>query len=283
MERKKSFLEKLGLIDVEEIEEDVSEESILSPKKEHIKREKVSEDAFYITEDQFSGMSMYNKKDEFEILAEEELFEEIFADQESDIEEPAQELLDRIDLEPTEEKQVQFEAHRVEREGIEQEISEYERTAGEIESVRPAEEGNVEPEFLGVDEIYNRLHLNHDKRETIFIVNEFLNALPDSLPTDVKRKSIMDIIMASGIDIKNLIDDASKRLDELNTVLENQLNKTEEIIANNNKIISELENQITEIRKKDAERKKRQEDQKNAIEYENQRIVNSVQFINPEE
>ncbi len=269
MEKKKSVFEKLGLVDVEEIEEEVAEESILGPKKEYIKDEEVSEDTFHITEDQLSKMIMYDKEDELDILAEEELFEEIFADQE-----------------PTEERQVQVEAHRGERE-VEQETGkyeyEYERMASEVESIQPAEESNVEPEFLGVDEIYGRLQLDYDKRKTIFIVNEFISALPDSLPTDVKRKSVKDIIVVSGIDINNLMNDASKRLDALNTALESQLNKTEEIVANNNLAIAELENQITEIRKEITERKKMQEDQKSAIEYENQRITNIVQFINHEE
>lgn len=284
MRKKKSVFEKLGLVDVEEIEEEVAEESILGPKKEYIKDEEVSEDTFHIAEDQFSGMSMYNKEDKLDILAEEELFEEIFADQEPDVQEPVQELFNRVDVEPTEEKQVQVEAHRMERE-VEQETGkyEYEKMAGEMESIQPAEESNVEPEFLGVDGIYGKLQLDYDKRKTIFIVNEFLSALPDSLPTDIKRKSVKDIIMVSGIDINNLMDDASRRLDALNTALESQLNKTEEIVANNNRAIAELENQITEIRKEVTGRKKKQEDQKSAIEYENQRITNIVQFINPEE
>jgi hypothetical protein len=287
MGKKKSVFEKLGLIDVEEIEEEVAEESILSPKKEYIKDEEVSEDTFHITEDQLSGMSIYNKEDELDILfeeeEEEELFEEIVADQEPDVQETAQELLNRVDVEPTEERQVQIEAHGVEKERTEQEIREYERMTGEMESMQPAEEINVEPEFLGVDEIYGRLQLDYDKRKSIFMVNEFLSALPDSLPTDVRRKSVRDIITASGIDINNLIDDAFRRLDALNTVLESQMNKTEEIIANNNRAIAELENQIMEIRKKITERKKMQEDQKSAIEYENQRINYIVQFIKPEE
>ncbi|MCK4816079.1 hypothetical protein KA005_09925 [bacterium] len=284
MGKKKSVFEKLGLIDVEEIEEEVAEESILSPKKEYIKDEEVSEDTFHITEDQLSGMNMYNKEDELDILfEEEELFEEIVADQEPDVQEPAQELLNRVDIEPTEERQVQVEAHSVEKERTEQEIREYERMAGEMEGIQSAEEINVEPEFLGVDEIYGRLQLDHDKRKSIFMVNEFLSALPDSLPTDVKRKSVKDIITASGVDINNLMDDAFRRLDALNTVLESQLNKTEEIIANNNRAIAELENQIMEIRKEITKRKKMQEDQKSAIEYENQRINYIVQFINPEE
>jgi hypothetical protein len=283
MGKKKSVFEKLGLVKVEEIEEEVAEESILSPKKEYTKDEEVSEDTLHITEDQLSEMSMYNKEDELDTLFEEELFEEIVADQEPDVQEPAQGLFNRVDVEPTEERQVQVEADSVEKERIEQEIREYEKMADKMESIQPTEEINVEPEFLGVDEIYSRLQLDYDKRRTIFLVNEFLSALPDSLPTDVKRKSVKDIIMASGIDINNLMDDAFRRLDALNTVLESQLNKTEEIVANNNRAIAELENQIMEIRKEITERKKMQEDQKNAIEYENQRIKYNVQFIKPEE
>jgi hypothetical protein len=286
MERKKSFLEKLGLIKVEETAEEVPKEPIFSPKNDYIKDKKPSEDASVLTdinEDLFLNMNMHDQGDEFEIQAEKELFEKTYIEQESSIDKNTQELFNSLDLASMkeEEDRVQLELYEEKEDKIGK-ISKFEEKTEKTEGIQTPTERGTEPEFLTIDQIYEKFHLNYKKRKTIFIIKEFINALPDSLPTDIKRKSIMSMIMASGIDIKNLIDDASKRLEVLNTILESQLNKTEEIIEKDNKIISELENQIAEIKKKMTKLKKRQEEQKNTIEYENQRIVNILQFIDPE-
>lgn len=274
MAKKKSVFEKLGLI--EQIEEDLNEEiedTIFEARKEFITEEVLDEEEMTITEEELSGRSLYNQDEIFEtaepISEEESITRNLF----SMPVEREEMTLDEVD--PFE-KLNQEQSMRKEK--IEAEIREYEKISQDYEKKSISKEV-----LLGVDEIYARQGLNYDKRKTIFMVNEFIQALPESLPIEIKRTSVKNIVAASGINLNELMNDAYIRLETLNQTLQGQIEATEGIIERNNKSIEALEAQILEIKKANTERHKKQEESKNAIEYETQRILNIVQFINPEE
>lgn len=274
MAKKKSVFEKLGLI--EQIEEDLNEEiedTIFEARKEFITEEVLDEEEMTITEEELSGRTLYNQDEIFEtaepVSEEESITRNLF----SMPVEREEMTLDEVD--PFE-KLNQEQSMRKEK--IEAEIREYEKISQDYEKKNISKEV-----LLGVDEIYSRQGLNYDKRKTIFMVNEFIQALPESLPIEIKRTSVKNIVAASGINLNELMNDAYIRLETLNQTLQGQIEATEGIIERNNKSIEALEAQILEIKKANTERHKKQEESKNAIEYETQRILNIVQFINPEE
>lgn len=274
MAKKKSVFEKLGLI--EQIEEDLNEEiedTIFEARKEFITEEVLDEEEMTITEEELSGRTLYNQDEIFEtaepVSEEESITRNLF----SMPVEREEMTLDEVD--PFE-KLNQEQSMRKEK--IEAEIREYEKISQDYEKKSISKEV-----LLGVDEIYARQGLNYDKRKTIFMVNEFIQALPESLPIEIKRTSVKNIVAASGINLNELMNDAYIRLETLNQTLQGQIEATEGIIERNNKSIEALEAQILEIKKANTERHKKQEESKNAIEYETQRILNIVQFINPEE
>jgi peptidoglycan hydrolase CwlO-like protein len=78
------------------------------------------------------------------------------------------------------------------------------------------------------------------------------------------------------------MDDAYKRLETLNQELNMQLNVTDDIVRQSNAAIAELESKILEIKKQISERKKGQDESKFGIDYETQKILNIVEFINPQ-
>lgn len=274
MAKKKSVFEKLGLI--EQIEEDLNEEiedTIFEARKEFITEEVLDEEEMTITEEELSGRTLYNQDEIFEtdepVSEEESITRNLF----SMPVEREEMTLDEVD--PFE-KLNQEQSMRKEK--IEAEIREYEKISQDYEKKSISKEV-----LLGVDEIYARQGLNYDKRKTIFMVNEFIQALPESLPIEIKRTSVKNIVAASGINLNELMNDAYIRLETLNQTLQGQIEATEGIIERNNQSIEALEAQILEIKKANTERHKKQEESKNAIEYETQRILNIVQFINPEE
>lgn len=311
MAKKKSVFEKLGLIeqideDIEEIQETESS-SLFEPRDVAIKEEIFEdEDEMIITREALDEESLYEKdfsNDLFERAANsenEKTEEKIEINETESIEETLNiekenELFENVktvdgnelfkmsnnreetqieDIDPFE-QMAKNEAIKKEKERIQREIAEYEEiTQGFKKTIN-------EDELLKVDEIYEQKSLNYDKKKTIFMVDEFINALPDSLPMDVKRESVKNIITASGIDLENLMEDAYKRLDTLNKEMDMQLNATNKIITDSNIAIAELESKILEIKKQINERKKRQDESKHGIEYETQRIINIVEFINP--
>lgn len=135
--------------------------------------------------------------------------------------------------------------------------------------------------MLSIEDIYKNARLFGDSKRSIFIADIFLKTLPENLPVDIKRTSLLNILGVSNISIEELLTDAFQRIDSLNTVLENTVNTTEDIVKKNEMTIRELESRIEELKNITEIRRKFQEDQNTSIEYEIQRIINIVDFIKP--
>lgn len=135
--------------------------------------------------------------------------------------------------------------------------------------------------MLSIEEIYRSARLSADTKRSIFIADIFLKTLPENLPVDIKRTSLLNILGVSSISIEELLTDAFQRIDSLNTVLENTVNTSEDIVKKNEMSVKELEDRIEELRNINEVRRKFQEDQNTLIEYEIQRIINIVDFIKP--
>lgn len=135
--------------------------------------------------------------------------------------------------------------------------------------------------MMSIDDIYRASRMEADNKKTIFMVDVFQKTLPENLPIDVKRASVMNIMDVSSINLENLLNDAYKRIDALNNVLEETVTDTENIIEKNNASIVELENRIKELKKVNEVRLQFQEDQTSVIEYEIQKIIGIVDFIKP--
>jgi len=135
--------------------------------------------------------------------------------------------------------------------------------------------------LLSIDEIYRSARLSSDMKKTIFIVDVFLKALPENLPVDIKRESVSNILNVSSIKIEDLLTDAYQRMDALNTVLEDTVQTTDDVVERNYASIKELESRIEDIKRVVEQRRKFQEDQNTTIEYEVQKIINVVEFIKP--
>lgn len=135
--------------------------------------------------------------------------------------------------------------------------------------------------MMSIDDIYRSSRLTAEAKRSIFIADVFLKTLPENLPVDIKRSSLLSILNVSSINIEELLTDAFQRIDALNTVLENTVNTTDEITKKNEQSIKELEDRIEELKHISEMRRKFQEDQNTLIEYEIQRIINIVDFIKP--
>jgi len=133
--------------------------------------------------------------------------------------------------------------------------------------------------LLSVDDIYRKASLVKTTKDTIFMANVFLKALPENLPTDVKRESLWNIMKASEIRVEELLSDAYERIDALNNVLEKTVTVTEDVNKKHENTINELENRIKDLKKDIQDRLKFQESQNTSIEYEIQKIINLVEFI----
>ncbi|MBE0451158.1 MAG: hypothetical protein IBX70_09945 [Clostridia bacterium] len=135
--------------------------------------------------------------------------------------------------------------------------------------------------MLTIDEIYRNAHLDSEVKKTIFMTDVYLKAIPENLPLDIKRETVLNIMKVSNIGLDDLLNDAYKRIDSLNTVLEETVATTQEVFDRNDTTIRELEKRIEDLKDVNKNRKKFQEDQNTMIEYEIQKIINLVEFVKP--
>ncbi|MBN2899620.1 MAG: hypothetical protein JXO44_12670 [Clostridia bacterium] len=133
--------------------------------------------------------------------------------------------------------------------------------------------------LLTIEDIYRNARVETDTKKTIFMADIFLKALPENLPVDVKKESLLNIMNVSNIPVDTLLSDAYQRIDALNTVLENTVQTTQSVIESNEASIRELERRVVELKKVIDERRKFEEDQNTLIEYEVQKIIGIVDYI----
>lgn len=135
--------------------------------------------------------------------------------------------------------------------------------------------------LLTIEDIYKNSRLTLNSKKSIFIIDILSKTLPENLPVDVKRETVLSLMNVQGLEKEKLLNDAYNRIDALNTVLEDTINKSEEIIERNKNSIEELEKRIEELKSINEERREFQSDQNTLIEYEIQKIINLVDFVKP--
>ena len=247
MTSKKSIFEKLGLVEAVE---------------EHPENETSNSEGFFLNPDDEVNA-------EFEAMMKEQDTAETFSHR--DLINPT---MDTYEEKPT------FNSEPVNQ--FTEEVKYSEESSTEIEDKLNVLIGAYEKnKMLSIEEIYRNARLAADTKRSIFIADIFLKTLPENLPVDIKRTSLLNILGVSSISIEELLTDAFQRIDSLNTVLENTVNTSEEIVKKNELSVRELEARIEELRNINEVRRKFQEDQNTLIEYEIQRIINIVDFIKP--
>ena len=135
--------------------------------------------------------------------------------------------------------------------------------------------------LLSIDDIYRNARLTLNTKKSIFMVDILSKTLPENLPNDIKRGTVLSLMEVSELDKDSLLNDAYQRIDSLNTVMEETVDATENIINKNNMTISELKKRIAELEKINDERIGFQKDQNTLIEYEIQKVINLVDFVKP--
>ncbi|HBM75333.1 MAG TPA: hypothetical protein DD429_07235 [Clostridiaceae bacterium] len=132
---------------------------------------------------------------------------------------------------------------------------------------------------MKVKEIYIKAGQLSDGINTIFIIENYSNALPMNLPSEVKKQSVLNLITASGLNMQNIIRDGHDKLRLLNAFLHNFSSKTNEVITNNESEINKLTEKINQLKKANADMEKLMQEQKSIIEFEEERIQGLIDFV----
>lgn len=191
-------------------------------------------------------------------------------------------------------------------EKIENEDNEIEQVVENIEQVIPAE--TEKPQFtnlikkvevqsdesddpvaivrkkklLKIEDIYKNYDISSDGINSLSIVESFQKALPDYLPSDVKRQSILNIIVSSNVKVESLVKDGNDKLNCLKDFSRSFTNESVDVISNFENEIKSLNEKINNFKTAIDNMKKLQTEQDFTVKYEIDKINNMLQFISPE-
>jgi len=138
---------------------------------------------------------------------------------------------------------------------------------------------NYTDRFLNTEELYEALALRSKKQDTIYLIEEYLQTLPDSLPDSSRRDIIGKLLTASGFDYDLLMGDGVLRVKMLKEYAERFARHTDDYIAARQAELEELNQQILRTNRLIENRKELHKKQFFSIEAEAQRLKDVLTFI----
>jgi len=138
---------------------------------------------------------------------------------------------------------------------------------------------NYTDRFLNTEELYEALALRSKKQDTIYLIEEYLQTLPESLPDSSRRDIVNRLLSASGFDYDLLMGDGVLRVKMLKEYAERFARHTDDYIAARQAELEELDQQILRTRRLIENRKELHKKQFFSIEAEAQRLKEVLTFI----
>jgi len=138
---------------------------------------------------------------------------------------------------------------------------------------------NYTDRYLNTEELYDALALRSKKTDTVYLIEDYLQTLPDSLPDSARREIVSKIITASGFDYDLLMGDGVLRVKMLKEYAERFARHTDDYIAARQAELDELDQQILRTRRLIENRKELHKKQFYSIEAEAQRLKEILTFI----
>jgi hypothetical protein len=132
---------------------------------------------------------------------------------------------------------------------------------------------------IAISEIYSIHGIENSNINTVFMLKNLINALPQNLPQDVIKQSVMNIIAASNIDLKALVADGERRLKALNNVETGYCSKTNKSISQYKEEIAKLTNQISNYEEQIKNKENMLEEQTYMINEEVENINGIIEFF----
>ena len=144
---------------------------------------------------------------------------------------------------------------------------------------REAQPENYTDRYLNIKELYDALALRSKKTDTVYLIEEYLQTLPDSLPDSSRRDIVNKLLSASGFDYDLLMGDGVLRVKMLKEYAERFAKHTDDYIAARQAELEEMEQRSQRTRKLIENRKELHKKQFFTIEAEAQRLKEILTFI----
>jgi len=133
--------------------------------------------------------------------------------------------------------------------------------------------------YMDINEIYAALSLPEKRTDTIYLVEEYIKTIPDSLPAESRREIVNKIVSASGFDYEMLMGDGVLRVKMIKDYAEKFARHTEEYVSVQNAELAELEKQMQRVKSLIENRRELHKRQFFTIEAEAQRLKEILLFV----
>ncbi|MBL4934129.1 hypothetical protein [Clostridium paridis] len=164
-------------------------------------------------------------------------------------------------------------------ENVPSEVTNYEGSLENIsESTTNASNETIDKNFI-VDDIYSMYSINSSNSNTIFTLGKFIDAIPESLPSDVRKESVINIINAANSNLNDLLNDGKTRLDVLNKFSEKYQKTINTSIAEYKAEIDKLKDLISSYENQIKSKETMLDEQNNIIKFETQKLTNIFNFF----
>ena len=117
---------------------------------------------------------------------------------------------------------------------------------------------------------------------TVFLLESYINALPQDLPYEVKKTSVINIVKATNSDLNQLLNEGENRIKVLNTFMNDFQQSLNISVVGYKTEILKLTKAIDEYKTLTAQKETMLEEQKNIVKFESQKINNIIDFFNNE-
>lgn len=154
-------------------------------------------------------------------------------------------------------------------------------TAAAATTVQGAlEESTLYNRNISIDEVYSQYSLGDiSPTETVFLLENLINALPAELPEFVKKTTIDNIAKASAIDVDKLLTDGERRNANLNRFINDFTTSNLNEIANLKQEIEKLSALIADYHQQIKHKELLIHEETTLVTDESQRINNILEFF----
>lgn len=135
---------------------------------------------------------------------------------------------------------------------------------------------------MSINEIYSANNVDNNIMNTVFLLESYINALPQDLPYEVKKTSVINIVTATKSDLNHLLNEGEKRIKILNAFMNDFQQSLNAGIGEYKAEIFKLSKMIDEYKILIDEKETMLEEQKNIVKFEANKINNIIDFFNNE-
>ena len=135
---------------------------------------------------------------------------------------------------------------------------------------------------MAINEIYSANNIENNTMSTVFLLESYINALPQDLPYEVKKTSVINIVKATNSDLNQLLNEGENRIKVLNTFMNDFQQSLNTSVVGYKAEIFKLTKAIDEYKALTAQKEIMLEEQKNIVKFESQKINNIIDFFSNE-